>query len=130
MRYLCKILARVSSRGITFLQQVDDYGSGAYPKHGKVVFESAFPSTCPWVSGVGTTVWDREDGVEKATTWATRGIQAPGLAALSSGLFSQTFGRPKWQDKFVQPYLNKFKLAETCKWTDEQNQLCRLKHIQ
>lgn len=96
---VCRLLLQLAARGTTVLVATGDGGSGGIGQgvcvrndgSGKRALLPTFPSSCPWVTGVGAT-----------------SNAPPSLAAdFSSGGFSNYFKRPRWQDQEVTKYISK-----------------------
>eukprot|EP01117_Protostelium_nocturnum_P011410 TRINITY_DN413_c0_g1_i1.p1 TRINITY_DN413_c0_g1~~TRINITY_DN413_c0_g1_i1.p1 ORF type:complete len:551 (+),score=210.31 TRINITY_DN413_c0_g1_i1:79-1731(+) len=98
--YPIKIVDRISNefmklglRGVTILVASGDDGVGCNDEGTK--FEFPYPST-PWATFLGSThLVLNDDG----KTYSERG------ATFSTGGFSNDFGTPSWQQKFIAAYL-------------------------
>lgn len=98
---VCQGFAQLGARGVSVIFGSGDWGVGhpkqCHDKAGSPRFAARFPDSCPYITSVA----------------ATRGIdpQEVGYNAnnhfVSGGGFSEYFPRPKYQDKFVENYLQK-----------------------
>ncbi|KAK2462490.1 hypothetical protein APHAL10511_005460 [Amanita phalloides] len=87
---LCNIYGQLGARGVSVLYASGDGGvSGSRLNNACVAFVPTFPASCPYITAVG----------------ATGGIPEYG-AGLSSGGFSNYYGRPAYQAAAVNGYLN------------------------
>ncbi|KAK5652874.1 hypothetical protein OQA88_9540 [Cercophora sp. LCS_1] len=97
---VCDQFAALSARGVSVLVATGDGGAAGTGQtrcvsndgFGRRMFMPTFPASCPYVTSVGATL-----------------NVAPPLsgAHFSSGGFSNHFGRPTWQRKVVDPYVNR-----------------------
>jgi len=88
---------KASARGISILFASGDSGANCYQNS----FVPEFPAGSPYVTSVGGT---RGGGPVSINTWR-----------LSSGGFSNIFGRPSWQESFVNKYMEVDTVMEMAK---------------
>ncbi|KAI9435722.1 subtilisin-like protein [Lactarius indigo] len=94
-RALCILFAQLGSRGVSVLASTGNDGVGhgdCDDGSGRVKFITFFPASCPWVTSVGGTTKYRPETA----------------ATLSGGGFSSQFPRPKYQDRAVSRFLQRF----------------------
>lgn len=103
---VCQMFMQLAARGTTVLVATGDGGSHGISDaciHGdgpnKRPLIPTFPSSCPWVTAVGST--------ETGTASSPGGIPPPVAADYSSGGFSNYFSRPAWQNDTVNAYLDR-----------------------
>lgn len=91
---ICNLFAQVAARGTSVLVSSGDGGSGrscSVTDPTKLLYSTLFPAGCPFVTAVGAT------------------FRIPEVAvSFSGGGFSNYFGRPAYQDKAVNTYLEKY----------------------
>ncbi|KAI9451470.1 subtilisin-like protein [Lactarius psammicola] len=89
---LCNLFAALGLRGASVLVATGDHGVGqgdCTDNSGNVRFIPMFPASCPWVTSVGSTMFQNPE------------IAMP----FSGGGFSYHFERPIYQDHAVFPFL-------------------------
>lgn len=93
-RSVCNLFAQLGARGVSVIYSSGDSGVGetclSNDGTGRTKFQPIFPASCPFVTAVG--------GVE--------GINPEIALEFSSGGFSETFARPRYQDQAVNGYLD------------------------
>jgi tripeptidyl-peptidase-1 len=89
--------AKLSATGVTILFAAGDQGVWGREGPG-TKYHPDFPAGSPYVTAVGGTDLITKSTIGEETTWADGG----------SG-FSNDFGRPAWQDSYVQKYLKEAK---------------------
>jgi tripeptidyl-peptidase-1 len=92
---VCNLFAQLGARGVSVIHSSGDSGVGetcvSNDGRRRTKFQPIFPASCPFVTAVG--------GVE--------GINPEIALDFSSGGFSDTFTRPRYQDQAVSGYLDR-----------------------
>lgn len=92
---VCNLFGLLALRGVSVIVGSGDVGPGmscqSNDSKKKSKFLPSFPSSCPYVTSVGST----------------QGIGPEQASPFSSGGFSEYFDAPFWQKKYTQAYANK-----------------------
>ncbi|KAJ6552831.1 peptidase S8/S53 domain-containing protein [Mycena capillaripes] len=92
---LCNAYAQLAARGVSYIVQTGIWGAGGIPFLPDCKpFDPPFPATCPFVTAVGATEFDVNEGELEETA-----------SEFSGGGYSNFFRRPRYQDSAVSAYL-------------------------